>query len=252
MGSNQLQDVTGPLIQDEDFNQFKESLGVDFFPKDNSGLQIDNIYKIGTTVFRFLYGYFKTFTFKDGANTLILKDTSGNLVIERNTVNVATIDSAEVGKGININEIKNLTIPKNAFAYWLAKIIGGGFSYGQTGQTGGTQVYTGGTVTITSTGRPILIYFENGYMGSSSVVTGFGLRLYRNGTLLDNFASVGALNIVLQTIPNPGIGFTPSNCYKRIDQPSAGTHTYTMDIVFLGTNASVVTDFNGRLHAIEM
>lgn len=251
MSSDPISTVTGPLVQDTDFDQYKEVLSTDVFPRDANGDPEDNTAWLGTLLFRFLFGYFSTVKFSDVGASIVLKDTSGELVIEHNGNDVATIDDAELNKGITIAHIADLSIGKKSFVYGAHHIQGGGTSFGNVGQTGGAEVYTGINVTITTSGRPVLLVLENGHMGNSVVSTGHGLKMYRNGVLLEG-SSTGQLNMILQSIPNPGGGFAPIGCYKRIDTPAAGTYTYTINIVFIGTSATSVTDIQGRLHAIEL
>lgn len=245
MGSNELDTVTGPVVNEGDFNKFKEALTTDFLPRDVDGFPEDNVHSFGTSLFGFLFSWFEKFTFSGVAASIIFKEVSQDFVIERNGVDVVTLQNNT--SSVDLNEIKDGTIKNKSLE--LIYEQGDPVSFGTGANVVGVEYPTSIVCEITTHGRPVLLILKADFGGNFGIDTNanVSLRIYRNGTLVN---SSGSGN---NTIFYSGTTFVtikgPPTLLKMFDHPPAGTYTYELRVQQGGVGS--YTDIQARLEAYE-
>lgn len=212
MGTNNFQTKNpGDVINTDDPNQYKVGLTGDIVPRNVSGVPSDIAGSLGSSVFRWLNGFVKALRIGEIASGIELKETSGELDIL-----VGGSTRARVGaNGWDGVYIKNGTIPSNKNT--LNIVNGSNFINGSYNNTSYAAI-PGATVTITTTGRPVLIMPQNGYVDNTTASESY-IRIMRSGTQICEYRLHGGSRLAI-----------PIGAYSCIDNaPSAGTYTYTME-----------------------
>lgn len=121
-------------------------------------------------------------------------------------------------------------------------------SYSQT--TGGFSVVPGSSITITTTGRPVMISLCSANLSAASSYVGVAdtsglavpaqmeLRFSRGG-----FGTIAQQTLVTQAFPGGNLGIVvPSSSFSTLDFVPAGTYTYSISTSLVsGTGLSIIS-----------
>jgi len=236
-GTNNLPTETGPVIQLSHVNKFKTALSGDIVPRDASGTVADIASSVGQSSNRWLHVYTKQLDLLYGASSNAISFLAPNGVSAPYSL---TFPAALPGSTLPFQVTSGGTIT-------YAQIPTGGIADGAVTQakraalgqqisssTGAGQVeitYNGGTwqdvtnlsVTITTTGRPVII----GLM--PDLVNGVGrivskttalllLQILRDSTQVYYSGMGDSANLVTY----------PASVVYCLDTPAAGTYTYKL------------------------
>jgi hypothetical protein len=179
-------------------------------------------------------GSFATLSQITAANvsTYIASAAIGTAYIANAAITQAKIGNAAVGSA-QIADAAITTAKIGTAQIDTLRLAGRAVTFPQSAYTGGTingnSELTLQTITVSSTGEPALLVFSAYIYCSTNEVLTF--NLYRDGVLI--YTAGGGANYYQQ------IGGQQVECGTVIDQPAAGTHTYTMTIGNSGTTAGL-------------
>lgn len=215
MGTNSLTtEIDGELASADAVNQFKTALANDLLPRNSTGVVQDIIGSIGSSVARWLNGYFEKLVIGAISSGLSIEEDSGDLIFKvddtiRARISSSGITPSSVGLGRNITSVVTHTVP-----------------------LGGFTDIPGFSTSITTKGGPVfctLVSKENPGTGEVSSVgnsTGtYDIQLVRGAS------TVCGMNR-LREGGAPGI-------VALYDHPSAGTYTYKLQGAAAGTTYEI-------------
>lgn len=226
----------GQTADAADVNQFRNALVEDFVPRNSSGVAADLAGNMGTTLFRWLAGYFQKIFIGAVASGLSFEEDSGEIIVKVGGSEVARFDSNgltfdSLNKGYAKGSALNATVSATSYTD-----------------------FSGATVTITSNGGRIMILLvAQQTPGTSSIsvtkTTGSGgangtLRCLRDGST--EMGRIG-FNPIDSTVPLSQTWNSGQVVFW--DQPAAGTYTYKLQGICLDTD----TDFLlARCHLVAV
>lgn len=191
----------------------------------NWSTQITNIPEFGN------FAYLSSIT-SANISTYIAGAAIGTAYIADAAITQAKIGSAAVGSA-QIADAAITTAKIGTAQIDTLRLAGRSVTFPQSAYTGGmvssTSELTLQTLTVSSTGEPALLVFSSYVYCSTKEVLTF--NLYRDGSRI--YTAGGGANYYQQ------IGGEQVVCGTVIDQPAAGTHTYTMTIGNSGTTAGL-------------
>lgn len=263
-GTNSLTSVSGGKVQTTHVNQYYTALNQDLVPRNSSGVATSGGGSLGTSTYPFTDLFTTGFWYlPDSSKWKIGRDGSNNIDFTYNGAEVASI----------------LTNGNSTFAnVTLTGITGSGVvsrtnlvAVGQQASSAGSGSYTGTTcaditnltVTITTTGRPVILKLVStstdttptsgttgGYIACTdgdSNRTDCGICWDRGGTTIasDYFGSqgLGDGNQVL---------YLPCSVFESFDTPAAGTYTYKVQAAINGSANQGLEVVSCKLVAYEL
>lgn len=204
MGTNTLTTKSGgTTVNADDVNQFYTALNGDIVPRNTSGVPTDSAGSIGTSSYRFLDAYFDDIDLPDGV-----------------------LDGAS---------LTDNTVTKDKLVSLGLQTSSSSSTYSTT-STSYVDV-TNLSITITTTGRPVMIAVESdgtanvSYIGSSNSGGGASsntVKLVRDST------DVGIVLYASPSSSGTGVAGFGAN-FMYLDTPSAGTYTYKIQCKASGT-----------------
>lgn len=243
-GTGTLSSVSGGVVRTSHVNQYYSALNQDFVPRNSSGVATADGGDLGTSTYYwndvFLGGgaYFPS-----SSKWKISKDGSDNLDFDFNGTTRLSVTS---GGAVTY------TSNGNALGQQISS------SSGSFSTTSATAVdVTNLSVTISSTGRPIMVFAVSDGTGSvsrfgaSRAAAGFDTGLYisieRNGSeIWDSQLSVTGANYAGRSV------YHPPGIIHTIDAVAAGTYTYKIRArVFYNPDDTAVVE-NIKLVAYEL
>lgn len=237
MGTNTLLTATdGTPIPPSEHNGIKEALGVDLVPRNVSGVPTDVAGGLGTTVFRWATSYINKLFIGAVASGISFEDSSGDLVIKVNSVEVKRFIPGGINKvESSLSEDFNTTSP--------------------------TYVdVTNLSVTITTSGRPVFIGINatDNSPGEGSTYSIFILSSTNtaivSATILRDSTNIGYFPLTWggPTAFSSGTPIKiPATSISIIDTPSAGTYTYKVQLLSSSTDYRAIIE-NVKLFAYEL
>lgn len=246
MGTNNINAATsGTPIPAAHHNSLVSAFKGDVVPRNNSGIAEDMAGSLGTSVLRWLNGFFLQLTIGASADVISLDVEDGALMINVDGEQVkafcpndrVTFDGSDPGKGGVV---------------YSAVINHGPIS-------GGTPVTNSG-IEITTVGRPLMLMLVPDFNDNSSLIgavatntnaaaASFGIRRTTDSSMrsmhqLTIVNNANALNAII------GLSLQmPVGAICTIDNPGPGTHTYDLYCLSASDTASVSS---ARLMAFEI
>lgn len=267
MGDNTLVSKNdGDIIPSSVVNQYRTALNGDLVPRNTSGVATDLAGDIGTSSIGWANVYADTYNIGTPASGLKIVENGSNqisiqssgverVIIDDDGLNAdglkdATISAAKLGvNSVTTTKISdsNVTTAKIADSnVTRAKIEDVGeqssSSSGSFSTTSASAVdVTNLSVTITTSGRPIMIFLTPTSSGGS---------LYAQGTagvvdILRGATNVGSFRLSADTRVPPG-------CVMVINAPSAGTYTFKAQAYSVGGSPNIMNVINCTLNAYEL
>lgn len=241
MGNNVIPvAVGGTTIPITDHNSIRTAMIGAWVPRNTSAVATDAAGDLGTSSIKWNNAY---------CNTYNVGDTSSGLAITENASNELSLEvgGSEVSKfdanGLDGSGIKDATIPKSKMVSLGQQTSRHSFSTTSTSYTA-----TSHSVTITTSGRPVLVLFYPSGVGASSyaiststaqtTITG-SLQIKRGANVLGG-VTVSSLDT---DAPTTQIVAAPGTSIVRFDDVSAGTYTYTVE-VRCDTNNTTFQSYN--------
>lgn len=183
--------------------------------------------------------------------TIATADLADSLITSAK-ISDGTIAAADIASGaVDSDEIATgaVTAGKHATSNYQISSSTGSFT---TTSTSFVDV-TNATVTITTSGRPVLVFLQSdgsgnyGYIGKPGVINDIraGFRLVRDATEIAQFQAH-----VDNSAESPGLSFPPGSVH-HLDTPAAGTYTYKLQSKTSDAGQAAATAYV-KLVAIEV
>lgn len=202
----------GDVIATTDPNQYKQGLSGDVVPRNVSGVPSDLAGSIGSAVFRWLSGCFKALRIGETASDIELSEQSGSLVVKI----LGAIQLAVGADGWDGTYIKTGTIPAAKNTLNIAH--SSNFTNGSYNSTSYVDI-PGSSVNITTTGRPVMVLPQNGYIDNTTASESY-IRVLCDGVQISESKLQGSGRVAV-----------PIGAYMCVhDAPAAGAHTYKLQI----------------------
>jgi hypothetical protein len=233
--------VSNDVISEDDVNQYKTAITDDLIPRNSSGVITDIAGNLGTSVYRWVAGYIKSLYIGTIANNNSITEVSNDLEISSDyDINLDAGSGREIdlrfngtalGSGITSSGISRDML--GAVNYSKSSSCGS-FSGSSTSYADITNLST----SITTTGKPVMLYFE-----SASTTTG------------SNISSTATTDVkLLRDSTDIALYRTSTSSFELgvpliIDVPSSGTYTYKAQYKVSSGSVAINTY---RLVAIEL
>lgn len=240
MGTNTIPvAVGGTTIPITDHNSIRTAMIGAWVPRNSSAVAADAAGDLGTSSIKWNNAYCNTYNVGDTASGLAITENASNeLSLEVGGSEVSKFDA----NGLNGEGIKDATIPKGKMVGLGQQTSSSLFSTSST-----TFTATSHSITITTTGRPVLVLFypDGGaatssfnIVNSSSLTSMAGdLRILRGSTPIGG----GTVSIVDSGGPT-SLQVSSGFSIVKLDAVSSGTYTYTVQVK---TNSSSII-FSGQ------
>lgn len=241
MGTNAISTATeGSIIPSDHHNQIKSALSIDLVPRNTSGVATNQAGSLGTSTFGWLNAYVlnayvlnayvkKLFVGTTANNNIIEENGLGDISIKRNDAIVCTIDSGGL-TGIKNDSVitakilnNNVTRAKLALVGQQTSALSGSFAYSGSSFVDVTNL----SVTLTTTGRPVMIVLvpsnTGGSLGLSNAfetltAVDVSYRIMRDAVSIAEWNIVGLANSVFSPL-------YPGNL-SCLDVVGSGTYVY--------------------------
>lgn len=248
--------VTGTPISSVDFNALVDDIAAtledSLSRSGDGGMQVPLKFSDGTDAAPGI-------TFENDTDTGFFRDTANELAVTAGGTEAArfTATGVEIPGALDVTGDVTVTgtITELGRATLQESVDSTIFSHTgdttETAVTGPTPDFTPLSVTLTTTGRPVLVGLQSvdnagafgSYIGTTSDAGGartMVVRIKRDGTTISEFALSSPAS-TLATVPG----------YLRMDLPSAAAHTYTVTIQ-MNDNAATGTVNYMKLVAYEL
>jgi hypothetical protein len=258
-GTGTLLNVSGGKVQTSHVNQYFTALNQDFVPRNSSGIATDLGGNLGQSTLRWSTAYANILQIGANADNLTIDDNSTQMRFKVGGVDVFDLN----GSGIaNAGIISTANLAANAVTRPKLVAVGAqtSSSCGNGTYTNATTSYTAVTslnVTITTTGRPVILMMVSDGTGnqgaficsssSSAPTDGCFIQIQRGVTdIADDLFNIGEASASTTMIHS-----VPPGAFNHIDSVSAGTYTYTVYGKAQNASNSLACD-NVRLVAYEL
>lgn len=234
MGSNNLQTKNpGDVISTMDPNQYKTSLTGDIVPRNISGVPSNNAGSIGSSIYRWANGFFKSLNIGLPASAISIYEAAGELIIE--VGGIIALKVSEFGWDGAFIEQATITPTKRETAN---KVSTSSLSNTSTTSTSYADM-AGATLSITCSGvRPVYLTMEKGSFLHSGTASDWMIAFVKDGSIICEYTA--GQNITL-----------PMSAFTFIDpNPTAGSHTYK--IQWKNVSAGTLQSIAGILTAMEL
>ncbi len=234
------------------FNKLKEAFTQNIVPRNSDGIATDEGGSIGESALAFLGAYLKNLYLVIGTKAVKLK-APADLVADYTITLPTELPSStkpvfmNLTGDLSIQNIARTDLPASALQISIVSTGAGPYYSGFVYPT--WKDIDNCTVTITTTGRPVLIFLQSdGSTGGANISAQAGtvattwIAIVRDGTIISNsmLRHAGASEI---TIPPGSILY--------LDAPTAGTYTYKIQVSSQSAGMGVAVQY-AKLIAIEL
>lgn len=228
MGTNTLETVTGGKIKTSHPNQYKTALNEDVVPRNSSGVATDVAGGLGTSALRWTTSYIQKIFFGTASNNNYIDENSNNLRINSDNTTHLSFSGTNLGSGISSSGIS-----RDMLSGTLGQQVSSAIFFSTTSAS--LTDVTNATISITTTGRPVVVCllaqatFGGSVSTDNTTTNPLGnIALIRASTELARWQVGGdACDKVV----------VPCGSVFHIDFPAAGTYTYKLQ-ASAGTNTT--------------
>lgn len=245
MGVNTLVSRSdGQTIASSDVNQYRTAMNEDIVPRNASGVPTDLGGDIGNATYGWDNAYAETFKVGDPASGLNIKrNGSGQMSFESSDVERVVIDN----DGLDGDGIKDLSVTREkqeAVGQQLSA-TSGNFTTSSTSFVDVTNL----SVTITTSGRPVvLILVSDGVSSSNLAAVGISGTTAANDVAASiafvRDATLVSFQVFQARATGSGQNFwTPASGFSHTDVVGAGTYTYKVQVQRNAFNGNATVNY---------